>query len=179
MKYILVLIQILAITSCSTMKKSQLYGAIAGGLICGTIGASMGKEMSPNKASSSFNKAIGFTAGSSLCAIGGHYVGKYFYKSEPRNIEYESIKFEKSEKSKTHQQVLNNNELIFNDLSLTNREIVEMPILKGVPKNLRDKISKQKIIKYKIKPQFLKMKDGRKIYFSGGDAIEHKYEPAQ
>jgi hypothetical protein len=178
MKHILIVLLIL-VSSCSTLKKSQLYGAIAGGLICGTIGMAMGKEMSPNKASTSFNKAIGFVGGSSLCGIGGHYIGKYFYKSEPRNIEYEPIKFKETKKPKTGQQVLNNNEVKFSDLSLSNKEIIEMPLLKGVPKELRGKVSRQKIIKYKVKPQILKMNDGRKIYFSGGDAIEHKYEQAQ
>lgn len=178
-KNILIIILILNISSCSTLRKSQIYGAAATGIICGVLGASIGKELSPNKESETLNKVIGSASGATLCAAGGYYLGRYFYKSDPRNNQYEPIKFKENSKPSTKQETLNNDELSLSDLSLTDEKIIEMPVLKDVPKGLREKVSKQKIIKYKIKPQVIKMKDGRKVYFSGGDAIEHKYEPAQ
>ena len=174
MRVILILV---LLSSCSTQRKSEIYGAISGGLICGVLGASLGKELSPNIESEGVNKLIGGASGASLCSTGGFFLGRALYKSDPRNQEMKPIEI-KAIGNTSKQEMLNVglNEVDFNDLKKMPNEALETPFIKTLPKELKAKIQKQKIIKYKIEPQTIKTKDGRTLYFSGGEAIEHKYQ---
>ena len=63
----------------------------------------------------------------------------------------------------------------FSDLSLEQDYQNQIPIIKQLPDSLRDKVKRQKLIHYQVKPQTIITKDGRTLYFSGGEAIEHRY----
>lgn len=182
MNQLLLIAVIILTTGCSSLRKSKVYGSIGGALICGVIGSYIGKEKSPNKASIGFNRMVGGAAGAGVCAVGGYFVASLLYKSNPQNIEGEEIIFKNEEVKTTSSQELINQDfgdLNLSDLSMVKREGVEIPLIKSLPNSLKSKIKKQRIIKYKINPQIIKTKDGRSLYFSGGEAIEHQYEKAQ
>ena len=79
--------------SCSTLSKSKTYGAIGSALLCGTLGAYLGKELSPDKQSETLNKVVGMASGASLCAVGGYFIGKNLFESDPHNMQGKDIKF--------------------------------------------------------------------------------------
>lgn len=174
MRIILIL---LLLTSCSTQRKSETYGAIAGGLACGALGMSLGSEFAPNEESQGVNKLIGGASGATLCSTGGFFLGRALYKSDPRNQEMKPIEI-KPMNTGGKQEMLNVglNDIDFNELRKMPNEALVTPFIKSLPKELQSKVHKQKIIKYKIEPQTIKTKDGRTLYFSGGEAIEHKYQ---
>lgn len=167
---------LVATTSCSTLRKSKTYGAITGALVCGVIGSYLGGELSPNKSSRGFNKTLGSISGAGLCAVGGYFLGSSLYQSDPRNMEDTPIEFRRK-KVTPKQEVLSEDysNINFNDLSLEQDYQNQIPIIKELPKNLKDKVKRQRIIHYRVKPQTITTKDGRTIYFSGGEAIEHRY----
>lgn len=178
MKKVVLISSILLLQGCSTHKKSKMYGAIAGSLVCGTLGAYLGKELSPNKASESFNKVLGASTGAVACGGLGYYLGGKSYEEDPRNQEGPPIIIRPAKTSENNQQLLNTDipDIEFSDLSMVQDGNAETPFIKGLPDELKKKVKKQKLIKYKIKPQVITTKDGRKLYFAGGEAIEHQYE---
>ena len=93
MKNLVILFLIISLQSCSSLSKSKTYGAIGSALLCGTLGAYLGKELSPNKKSESLNRIIGMSTGASICTVGGYYMGKSLYESDPHNIQYKPIEF--------------------------------------------------------------------------------------
>jgi hypothetical protein len=93
MSKLIILVLIISLQSCSSLSKSKTYGAIGSAFLCGTLGAYLGKELSPNKKSESLNKVVGMSTGASLCAIGGYYMGKNLYENDPHNIQQKPIEF--------------------------------------------------------------------------------------
>ena len=179
MKLITLLITVLTLQGCSTMTKSKTYGAITGSLICGSLGLYLGKELSPDAESDSFNKTIGLVSGLSLCGISGYYMGKSFFESDPRNMEYEPLDIkDRHSNPRPNQETLNRNieDLDLSALTFEKSAVAQIPLIKSLPNELKRKVVKQRIIKYIIKPQVIKYKDGRILYFSGGEAIEHRYQ---
>lgn len=174
---IVIISLILVCSSCSTRSKSKKYGAISGALICGGLGSSLGTQLSPNRESDSLNRNIGAVTGALLCGAIGYYVGGQLYDDDPENFEGEKIKFN-NEKKNSKQEILNEDlaDLNLSDLEFSKDGEAQTPFIKNLPDKLKRKIKKQKIIKYKIKPQTIKTKDGRTLYFSGGDAMEHIYQ---
>lgn len=166
---------------CSTLGKSKVYTSLASSAVCGVLGGYIGKESSPNKASEGFNKVIGLTTGATLCGIGGYFLGEMLYKSDPKNFEYPPIEIEEKKKQTPAQEFIENDfgHLNLSDLSIEKNDQAITPLIEGLPEELKKKIDKQRIIKYRIKPQAIKTKDGKVLYFSGGEAIEHVYESQQ
>jgi hypothetical protein len=175
MNKLIVIIAVILLPSCSTLKKSKYVGAASGAVICGILGASLGQELSPDKESEGFNRRFGGAVGAASCGALGYLLGGSMYKSDPRNFEDKPIDFNK--KKEAHEQITlpESSDLNLSDLRIeqTNEEVI--PLIKGLPNQLKTKVKRQKLIKYKVSPQTLKTKDGRVIYFSGGQAIEHKF----
>lgn len=178
MKLTLLISIILIFNSCSTMKKSKLVGAATGTLICGFLGNKLGKELSPNRASETGNQILGLSTGVTVCGVGGYFIGKMLYEDDPRNHEYEPIKFQQNqERNLNTQQSLNTQmDLDVESLPLVEQQKVLIPELNDLPNSLKSKVQKQEIIRYKVEPKTYKTEDGRTIHFSGGEAIEHRYK---
>ena len=87
------LMLLLLLTSCSSLSSSKFYGTMTGALVCGTLGAYLGQEYSPNLESDSFNKLSGAVSGSIICGAAGYYLGKNSYQNDPKNYEGQEIKF--------------------------------------------------------------------------------------
>ena len=164
------------LSSCSSLSKSKTYGSITGAVLCGLLGSYMGGELSPNESSRGFNKTLGGVSGAGLCAVGGYFLGRSLYQSDPRNIEDTPLEFRRKQDT-PKQEVLSEeySNINFSDLSLEEDYQNEIPIIKKLPENLKDKVKRQRLIHYRVKPQTITTKDGRTIYFSGGEAIEHRY----
>lgn len=177
MKQLVILTILLSLSSCATKSSSAFYTSLGGSLLCGTLGIFLGGELSPDEESVTLNRSIGGGFGAGVCGIGGYYLGKKLYDTDPRNQELEPIKIDKPKKSSPTQQTLNTdiNGINLSDLKLTRAQIVYSKLIKGLPKELKGKIETQELIKYKILPQTVKTQDGRTLYYSGGTAIEHIY----
>jgi len=176
MKYSIIIALIL-LNSCSTLKRSKFVGALTGALTCGVLGSYLGKELSPDKESESFNRVLGTGSGAALCGLGGYYLGASLYENDPRNMEDEPIHFnDKNITPTSSQQMLppNFTNITFEDLKHKTYGEESIQLIKDIPNSLKEKIPRQKITKYKVDPQTIK-KDGKTIYFSGGEAIEHEY----
>lgn len=174
MKYIIILTFLLS--SCSTLRRSKIVGAVTGSLTCGILGAYLGKELSPDRESDSFNTLLGGTVGASLCGIGGYVAGASMYSSDPRNMEDAPLEFPKKIQTINHQEKLPDNptNISFSDLASKASGVEKIEVLKDVPEDLRKQLPKQEIIKYKVEPQTIK-KNGKLYFFTGGEAIEHQY----
>jgi len=176
MKNIL-LISIILLNSCSTMTRSRTLGAVTGALVCGILGVGIGKELSPDVESNGLNKGIGGTVGATACGALGYFFGGKMYKSDPRNFEGKPLDFKDSPRIQKPQETLPEatDGIDLSDLGLEKSSSDLLPLLKDMPKELKSQVKRQELIKYKVKPQTLKTKDGRLIHFSGGEAIEHRY----
>ena len=137
--------------------------------------AYLGNELSPDYESDNFNVLLGSASGAGLCALGGYHLGNVLYTSDPKNMEYEPIEFNKKQKSNAQVEINTGLDLSLSDLKFSGKEYANIPLIKKLPKSLKNKIKKQKIIKYQVEPQVIKTKNGRLLYFSGGEAIEHQY----
>lgn len=179
---IFVIALLLTLTSCSTMMKSKTYGAIGGALICATLGAELGEQFSPNEESNGFNRTLGTSIGAISCGFGGYFLGKELYGNDPKNFEEDPIEFEKKPLNpRPVQESLNSNlnNINLSDLAFKEDGVSHLPFVKGLPEQLKRKVKRQKLIKYKVEPQTIKTKDGRILFFSGGEAIEHQYQQPQ
>ena len=171
------LIILLLNSSCSTLKSSRFWGRVGGTVLLGSLGYAIGKESSPNKESEKVNSYIGITLGAGVGAFAGDALAKYFYKEDPLNFEDKEIIIDK--KVIAPQELINNSELSLNDLGIfTEKSIYKVyktPVTSKIPKSLKKKINSQIVLKYKLKPRKIKLKDGRVIHFLGGEALEHRY----
>lgn len=68
--FVLSLVCLLSLVSCSSHKKQVVYSGIAGGLTT----AYLSKEASPNKKSEDANMVIGFVVGAAISGLVGHYL---------------------------------------------------------------------------------------------------------
>lgn len=179
MKIISLLIIMSFLVGCSTQSKSQIYGAVAGSIVCGVLGSHMGKELSPDKESIGLNRTIGVASGAAVCGAAGYLIGRALYKADPRNNEMEPIQIEQKRNNEPAQQELINQDfdgINLSELSITPNGVSTIPLVNNLPDALKQKIPKQQVLHYEIKPQIIKTKDGRNLYFGGGEAIEHKLE---
>ena len=176
-KFLIILTIVLTLQSCSTMRASKLTGMATGAVLCGLLGSGLGAELSPDDESKSFNKALGGATGAGVCGVVGYWLGGNLYQNDPRNFEDSPLKFDEKKNQEGLQNVLPepSPNIDLSDLSYVKNLENEMPLMKGLPKPLKEKIKRQKVIRYKLKPQTIKTKDGRTLYFSGGEAIEHSY----
>lgn len=176
MKKMLIFLIILN-SGCSTLRKSKIAGTSSGIIICGVLGSAIGKLTSPDARSENLNQTIGGVSGATLCGVGGYFLSKALYRSDPRNFEDKPIIFEQKKevlKQETLPEVTH--DLNLRDLRFKKTEEVTLPLVKNLPESLKKKVKKQKVIHYKVGPQTILTKDGRTLYFSGGEAIEHIYQ---
>lgn len=176
---VIFLLSFVALSSCSTAGRSRVYGAIAGSLIAGYLGMELGRELSPNKDSERGNKIMGLATGTITGGMTGYYLGNMFYEDDPQNHEDPPLKFDRSleppqqEELKSGSEIINLSDLAISRSSL--KAVYEASVIKGVPKELEESVSKQRILRHVINPHVFKTNDGRTFYFKGGEAIEHQY----
>ena len=167
MKTVILGILILAVTSCSTMKKTLIYSSLAGGV----TGATAGAILSPNKESRGANAAVFGLVGAGLAALAGYAL----YKDDPRNYKLDQMLMEEKKAGVLY----NPNELEIGlgslniDANLSKEEAYKVPV-KELPEKLKGKVNRQFLIKYQSKERYVK-KGNKTFYIPAFDVYEHAY----
>lgn len=153
--------------SCSSMKKTLIYSAMAGG----ATGATAGAVLSPNKESRGANAAVFGLLGAGVAALTGYAL----YKDDPRNYKLDNMLMDKK-KSKTS---FDPNEIEIGlgnlkiDANLNKKEAYKVPV-KELPPQLKGKVNKQYLIKYQSKERYVK-KGNKTFYIPAFNVYEHAY----
>jgi hypothetical protein len=168
---LLLLILILNLSGCSTLRGSLT----AGGIIGGTLGAMSGAVFSPNKQSVPGN-ALAFGI---IGAGAGALVAHYFYTNDPENRDLKQMMIPElapvNKKDEVplfdfHPELKN----IKPDLNFKPVKKYEVPIEK-LPANLQGKVKKQYLLEYESEGKTIQY-EGKTIDIGPFKAYEHVYE---
>lgn len=161
---VLLILVLVSLCSCSTMKKTLIYSSLAGGM----TGATAGAMLSPNKESRGANAAVFGLIGAGVAALAGYAL----YKDDPRNYKLKNMLRDKKE--------INPNEIelglgdIKIDANLEKKEAHPVPVTE-LPEQLKGKVNKQYLIKYQSKERYVK-KGNKTFYIPAFEVFEHTYD---
>jgi hypothetical protein len=161
MKNIILLGLLFISVSCSSLRKSLVYGGLAGG----AIGAAAGSSLSPDAYSRTPNALIwggvGLAAGAAL--------GYFFFKDDPENRELPQMILKDEKKIKTSDDFSNP---VIIPSSATKYKVKEVEL----PESLRAKVPKPSIIELTIPERIQKLENGRTLVIESHKATEVVYE---
>ncbi len=162
MKPILILLILAILTSCSSLRKSMMYGGISGGVLGGTAG----NMLSPNKESVSPNMVIW----GGLGALIGAGLGYFFWKDDPENKELPSMLIPMSTKN----NVSNDD---FEKALVLPSSSKKYRVEKGpVPEYLKGKVNDPYVIEHVIPERTEKLINGKSITIESHKAWEVTFE---
>ena len=166
-----VVVLLLFLSGCTTLRRQQIYAGLAGAFIGGTIGNLVGKDASPNKDSVGLNQTIGTASGMAVGAAAGAALGTYFWNESPENKPLKNMILEKEIPTADIPQ-----EEFFRPLRP--KAGVVYPLKEEpVPSALKDKINKVGRVKIYEVPEFIeKLPDGREITHQSHKAWEYVIE---
>ncbi|MBD66515.1 MAG: hypothetical protein CME62_14985 [Halobacteriovoraceae bacterium] len=159
---------VLMLSSCSTLKKSIVSGAMVGGLVGGTGGA----VFSPNEESTNKNAYLGGVIG----AVAGAGIAYLMHDKKPKK-EKHSLLLDDHEIKQENVPLFDFSDELKNIKPEVNFKPVkkyEVPLEK-LPPELEGKVKKQFIIEYKSEARTLDL-GNRTIQISPFKAWEHVYE---
>lgn len=172
---ICLIIILLTITSCSTMKRSIFYGGLSGI----TLGVAGSAALSPNKESIAPNMAIW----GSLGALIGAGLGYFFFVDDPENRELSSMIQGNSYKNA---QLNNANNMGPYDLApiknieakiVTPKDSKKYKLESGpIPDHLKGKVQAPYIIEHEIPERVERLENGKAITIEKHKAWEVDYE---
>lgn len=157
----------LFLCSCSSMKKTLIYSAMAGG----ATGATAGAVLSPNNESRGANAAVFGLLGAGVAALAGYAL----YQDDPRNYKLDNMLMDEKETKVPY----NPNEIEIGlgnlniDANLDKKEAYKVPV-KELPEQLKGKVNRQYLIKYQSKERYVK-KGSKTFYIPAFDVYEHAY----
>ncbi|HLE12972.1 MAG: hypothetical protein A2451_12425 [Bdellovibrionales bacterium RIFOXYC2_FULL_39_8] len=160
-----ILLIVMFLTSCSSMKKTIIYSSLIGGV----AGATSGALLSPNKESQGANAAVFGLIGAGVAALTGYAL----YQDDPRNYQLKNMLL--SEKKEVRPDEI--------DIGLGNLNIqADLKKVEGykvplteLPEKLKGKVNKQYLIKYQSKERYVK--NGNKtFYIPPFEIYEHSYD---
>lgn len=170
---------LLFLTSCTTLKKQQLYSGIAGAFVGGTLGALIGKDLSPDRQSERLNQTIGITSGVALGSVLGAGLGTFFWNAGPENKELK-------------QMILNENKVEEEDILGPNgrlKEDINIPLIAPnnisaykleegpIPDQYKSLVNKKGTVRVYEFPQYTERKpDGREIIHGPHKGVEYVIE---
>lgn len=164
----LIIVFLFIFSSCSSLKKTLVYSALAGGM----TGAAAGVLLSPDKESQGANAAVFGLIGAGVMALGGYAL----YQDDPRNYPLNQMLMEKTE---AKSEPLDPNQLelglgpIKIDANLDKSEAYQVPV-KDLPDALKGKVGKQYLIKYESKERYINQ-GGKTFYVPSFNVYEHSY----
>ena len=82
MKAVFFLFLLITLTACSSVRRQRSIGAVIGAIALGSIGASIGKELSPNPESEKLNKGLGMATGGALGLYLGAKTADYLWEDQ-------------------------------------------------------------------------------------------------
>jgi hypothetical protein len=162
MKSISMLLILILLSSCSSLRKSFVYGGITGGV----LGATAGNMLSPNKESISPNMAIW----GGLGALIGAGLGYFFWKDDPENKELPSMMIPMSTKMNVPTDEYEKGLVI--PSSSKKYKVENGP----VPEYLQGKVSKPYVIEHVIPERTEKLINGKSITIESHKAWEVTFE---
>lgn len=184
MKKYLLIISLFLFNSCSTIDKSQLYGAIGGTLIGGFLGKTVGQKTSPNKQSQGVNGTIGMILGSLAGAGGGYWLGGKFFKDDPENFKGPEIPLDRDDldmsprkqnkKQKSLPLGLKLSDLKINTTSQISK-VYKVPTSEKVPSKFKGQVQKQIIIEHKIPNEMYELPNGGTAFFNNCSVTETRF----
>jgi hypothetical protein len=157
-----ILVFLVLLGSCSSIKKSFVYGGLAGG----SIGVIAGNVLSPNQESKAPNMAVWGSVG----ALIGAGLSYYFYKDDPENRELPNMILPSTDK------VVNLNGKINNTIILPADSKKYQIETSPLPDHLKGKVQKPFIIEHEIPEQVQSLKNGKSITIEAHKAWEVTYE---
>ena len=160
----------MAISSCSSMKKTIIYSSLAGGV----AGVSTGVLLSPNQKSNAPNAALFGILGAGITAL----TSAILYKKDPRNYSLKNMLLGKSERNNSSNKLAIDVGHLKIDANI--KEAYRVP-LKKLPKKLKskiaDKIGRQYLIRHQSPERVVR--DGHQtFYIPAFEVYEHAYGPA-
>lgn len=168
MRTLFIILTIFSLSSCSSLKKTLVYSALAGGM----TGAAAGVLLSPDKDSQGANAAVFGLIGAGVLALGGYAL----YQEDPRNYPLNQMLMEKPQ---VKSAPIDPNQLelglgpIKIDASLDKSEAYQVPV-KELPDALKGKVGKQYLIKYESKERYINQ-GGKTFYVPSFNVYEHSY----
>lgn len=159
-----ILILIVLLCSCSTMKKTIVYSSLAGGM----AGATAGAVLSPDKESQGANAAVFGLLGAGIVALAGYAL----YEDDPRNQKLTPMLEMNEEQADPNRVDLDLGGLKI-EANLSKDEAYSVPT-KELPKELQGKVKKQYLIKYQSKEKYIHKGD-KTFYIPAFEIFEHSY----
>lgn len=153
----------LGATSCSSLKKTMIYSSLAGGM----AGATAGVMLSPNTQSRGANAAVFGLIGAGIAVLAGYAL----YKDDPQNYKLKNMLLDKKKLNLSDLEINLGNLRI--DANLEKKEAYPIPV-KNLPPELKGKVNKQYLIKYKSKERYIRKGD-KTFYIPSFEVFEHAY----
>ena len=157
-----IFLSLFILCSCSSLKKSIIYGGLAGTI----IGAAGGNALSPDSESRMPNTVVW----GSLGALGGAALGYLFHMDDPENRELPSMILPSGEVPLSRDNKLNEAIVIPSDSKKYKVETGPLPI------HLKGKVKNPYIIEHIIPERVEELKNGKTITIEAHKAWEVSFE---
>lgn len=161
MKNISILTILLIVSSCSSLKKSMVYGGISGG----AIGAFVGSSLSPDSYSKTPNALLWGGVG----ALAGAALGYFFFKDDPENGVLPQMILKDEKRMRTTED-FSAPMIIPTEANMY--KVRDIPL----PDSLRSKVPHPSIIEMTIPERIQRLENGRTIVIEAHKATEIVYE---
>ena len=161
MRNICFLVLLLSLVSCSSLRKSLVYGGLSGAAIGGFAGSSLSPDAYSRTPNALIWGAVGLATGAAL--------GYFFFNDDPENRELPQMILKDEMKMKTSGD--------FAAPIIIPTEATMYRINDGeLPASLRSKVPKPSIIELTIPERIQKLQNGRTLVIEEHKATEIVYE---
>ena len=166
MKHLVLIAVLFMTTSCSTMRKSIIYGGLSGT----SLGAVGGAMLSPDKPSKAPNMAVWGSVG----ALVGATLGYIFFMDDPENKDLPTMLQGRDAKKENFDLAPVNR---IPPTTITPKDSKKYKLETGpLPEHLKGKVQTPFIIEHDIPERVEKLENGKAITIEGHKAWEVDYE---
>ncbi len=165
----------LLIISCSTVKRSEFYGGLAGAFLGGSVGAMIGNHLSPKgKINQQLNAALGATFGVATGGYIGAKAGRFFYGENPENRELSQMLRQETRDVSVMNLGIGDQDIKINADIVPSKKYL-IPTLQ-IPQNIQDKMKRPVVIEHKVKEKFIQLPNNKTLYVPEFSVLEQTYE---